>query len=84
MPDPAYFPFASLTAETLVPDAFPRTKPVQPSLFSWFWNIFGASTEKTTRFTLPKYPEHQDDVNLATALQYCEYCDLLSNFCAAN
>ena len=71
-PDPTYFPFASLTAEALAPDVF-SAKPSDSSLFGWFWNIFGASTQKTGRFTIPKYGAHQGDIDLATALQYCKW-----------
>jgi aromatic amino acid aminotransferase I / 2-aminoadipate transaminase len=76
MPDPTYFPFASISADALVPDAFPRNKP-SSSLFTWFWNIFGASTERTERFTIPKFGQSPGDVDLATTLQYCEWRDIL-------
>ncbi|KAF8520678.1 pyridoxal phosphate-dependent transferase [Gautieria morchelliformis] len=69
-PDPAYFPFASLSADALLPDAFPRTKPSESSLLGWFWSIFGKPSEKTARFTVPKYRAQPGDVDLATALQY--------------
>ena len=72
MPDPSYFPFESISADVLAPNAFPRTKPSQSSLFSWFWNIFGTSTEKTDRFTVPKFGQ-PGDIDLATTLQYCEW-----------
>ncbi|KAJ3014187.1 hypothetical protein NUW54_g1370 [Trametes sanguinea] len=44
--------------------------PSESSL-SWLWKLFGSNRkEKTSSITIPKFPAHPDDVNLATALQY--------------
>ena len=70
-PNPSYFPFSTIHVDALVADSFaPITMAERLSgAFSWLWNIFG-SKEKTTPFTVKKYPEHPGDINLATALQY--------------
>ncbi|KAF8574795.1 PLP-dependent transferase [Ramaria rubella] len=72
LPDPAYFPFASISGDALIPESFPRTKPSESSLFAWFWNIFGtsASSEKFERISVPKYAAQEGDVDLAVSLQY--------------
>ncbi|KAG7449369.1 PLP-dependent transferase [Guyanagaster necrorhizus] len=71
-PSPEYFPFSTVSGETLIPDSFPLTTQSSSS-FSWFWKLFGAGAskkEKTTSFTINKWPTHTGDLNLATALQY--------------
>ncbi|KIK06739.1 hypothetical protein K443DRAFT_88812 [Laccaria amethystina LaAM-08-1] len=69
LPSPEYFPFASITADALVPDAFSWT-PDNGSSFAWIWNLFSATKEKTTQVSIPKYSTKPEDLNLATALQY--------------
>ncbi|KIY42913.1 PLP-dependent transferase [Fistulina hepatica ATCC 64428] len=70
-PNPMYFPFHTLSAEVLEKDAYPLELPAQSSSFSWFWRLFGSkSAERTTSFTIPKYPLKPDDINLAVSLQY--------------
>ncbi|TDL29994.1 PLP-dependent transferase [Rickenella mellea] len=67
LPDPAYFPIANLSADTLVQDSFDLSAPPalpQPSSspFSWLWNLFSSSsqvprpTERTAHISIPKYP----------------------------
>lgn len=48
------------------------TNSPSESSLSWLWKIFsGARKEKTNTITIPKFTDHpQDEVNLATALQY--------------
>ncbi|KAK0453901.1 pyridoxal phosphate-dependent transferase [Armillaria borealis] len=63
-PSPEYFPFSTVSGETLIPESFPLTAQVI---------LFGAGAgkkEKTTSFTINKWPAHTGDLNLATALQY--------------
>lgn len=68
MPAEDYFPFADISADVLIPDSFSvQAKPESP--LAWFWSLFGGK-EKTTSFTIPKYPSSPDEVNLAVALQY--------------
>ena len=71
MPHPSYFPFSAVHVDALVANSFaPITlEERQSGTFSWLWNIFG-SKEKTTPFTVKKYPEHPGDINLAASLQY--------------
>lgn len=69
LPSPEYFPFASITADALVPDAYSWT-PDNRSPLAWIWNLFSATREKTTQVSIPKYPNKPEDLNLATALQY--------------
>jgi len=71
LPNAQYFPIASISGELLAPDSFPlKTEPEESSL-SWFWKLFSRSDkERTTTFTVDKYPKHPGDLNLATGLQY--------------
>lgn len=71
MPHPSYFPFSAIHVDALVSNSF---APVplegrQSGAFSWLWNIF-ESKEKTVPFTVKKYPDHPEDIDLATTLQY--------------
>ncbi|PSR73704.1 hypothetical protein PHLCEN_2v10623 [Hermanssonia centrifuga] len=71
MPHPSYFPFADISASALVPDSFSLESTPRESALSWVWKLFGAGPkEKTTTITVPKFPSHADDINLAVALQY--------------
>ncbi|KAI0065787.1 PLP-dependent transferase [Artomyces pyxidatus] len=75
MPSPAYFPFASVSADILDVDAFPldNLREQASSPLAWLWRLFGTDkgTEHTTRVVVPKAPVAGDDgLNLATALQY--------------
>ncbi|KAL7282645.1 hypothetical protein ACG7TL_004118 [Trametes sanguinea] len=71
MPSPDYFPFAAISGDALVPESFSVTNTQSESSLSWLWKLFGSNRkEKTNNITIPKFPEHPDEVNLATALQY--------------
>ncbi|OBZ70291.1 Aromatic amino acid aminotransferase C56E4.03 [Grifola frondosa] len=70
LPSEAYFPFANISGEALVPESFSLSPVQQESSLSWIWKLFGASKEKTNPITIPKYPTATDDINLAVALQY--------------
>ncbi|KIJ57164.1 hypothetical protein M422DRAFT_57580 [Sphaerobolus stellatus SS14] len=73
LPDPSYFPFASISADALLPDSFDRKDANSgSSLFGWFWNMFGAgSSEKSERFSIPKYGDGKEGtIDLASHLQY--------------
>ncbi|KAF9075867.1 PLP-dependent transferase [Rhodocollybia butyracea] len=71
LPNAAYFPFASVTGEILVPDSFPLKTNSEESSLSWFWKLFSRSDkEKTATFTVGKYPKHSGDLALESALQY--------------
>ncbi|KAM0789987.1 hypothetical protein ACM66B_005319 [Microbotryomycetes sp. NB124-2] len=66
LPSPEYFPYESISAQVLAPNAYKTTE----SSFSWLWSLF--SSRPTTQFTIPKY-EHDakpDSIQLSTALQY--------------
>lgn len=56
------------------PDTFkPKAAHEAQSPLAWFLNLFtGSSTDTTSTkpITVPKYPEHEGDINLATSLQY--------------
>ncbi|KAI0089178.1 PLP-dependent transferase [Irpex rosettiformis] len=74
LPHPDYFPFADVSANVLVHDAYSlEPSEERSSSLSWVWKLFGAgsSKEKTTGITIPKYvSDANKEVNLATALQY--------------
>ncbi|KAJ3501035.1 hypothetical protein NLJ89_g9522 [Agrocybe chaxingu] len=71
LPSPEYFPFDAVKADGLFSSTFPATTaPQAKSTFSWLWDIFSASKVATTPITIPKFPEHSNDINLATYLQY--------------
>jgi aromatic amino acid aminotransferase I / 2-aminoadipate transaminase len=76
LPSPDYFPFTSISADTLPVDAFPLIVPHSTSApssspFSWLWRLFGASKDDTTRVEIPHKPRPGDGgLNLTTALQY--------------
>ncbi|KAH7105132.1 PLP-dependent transferase [Auriculariales sp. MPI-PUGE-AT-0066] len=70
MPDPSYFPFATIGGDSMVHDSFSISPPEKPTLASWFWNLFGVSKDKTEPLTIPRFPEHPGDVSLAESLQY--------------
>ena len=73
-PSPEYFPFASVSAEALVPNSF-AVSPNDPdfaSNLSWFWKLFSSKTERTEFISVPKYSTGppEDVVSLEVALQY--------------
>ncbi|KAL6309824.1 PLP-dependent transferase [Sparassis latifolia] len=72
LPNEACFPFASISADALIPESFSLKNAPQESSLSWIWKLFGRGTpkERTTPISIPKYPDSPDDVNLAIALQY--------------
>ncbi len=78
IPSPDYFPFASISADVLPPDAFPLNAPRATSFASapssalgWLWRLFGTGKNDTTRVHVPREPRQGDGgLNLATALQY--------------
>ncbi|KZS93370.1 PLP-dependent transferase [Sistotremastrum niveocremeum HHB9708] len=71
VPDPAYFPFETLYADTLIKDSFRPGPAESQSPLSWFWNLFrGSEKVQTDRITIPKYTANPEDPNLAVALQY--------------
>ncbi|KAF9569073.1 PLP-dependent transferase [Agrocybe pediades] len=72
LPSTEYFPFEALKADVQPYDSF-AVKPesaAQGGPLSWIWNLFGSKKDTTIPITVPKYPEHEGDVNLAVALQY--------------
>lgn len=80
LPNTAYFPFSTLSSESLVSDSFPldassyssssdASSLLAPST-NWFWRLFG-SAETTEKITIPKAPSPSDHgLNLSVALQY--------------
>ncbi|KAF9259481.1 PLP-dependent transferase [Marasmius fiardii PR-910] len=74
LPDENYFPLSSISGDLLVPDTFPieDQKATGSNAVSWFWKLFGKSStaEKTTTFTVNRFPDKPDDLSLSTALQY--------------
>lgn len=77
LPSPEYFPFTSVSADVLPPDAFPLTtqRTTSPSVSSsplgWLWRIFGSGNDNSTRVQIPREPRQGDGgLNLATVLQY--------------
>ena len=73
-PDPSYFPFASLGGQAMASDSFSVAdeKALSGGAFSWLWNIFGASKDKTTEITVPRFPTTPGALSLAEMLQYGE------------
>ena len=74
LPDPSYFPFASIGGDAMAPDSYALTseKPANSGPLSWLWNIFGASKDKVTPITIPRYPTGPGEMSLADSLQYGE------------
>ncbi|KAJ3768951.1 pyridoxal phosphate-dependent transferase [Lentinula raphanica] len=71
LPNAGYFPFASVSGEILAPDSFPLETGSKDSSLSWFWKLFSRSEkERTSTFTVGKYPKHPGDLNLESGLQY--------------
>lgn len=82
LPSTAYFPFSTLSSDSLVCDSFPLTASSSSSSSSnasslltpstnWFWRLFGSSSESTEKITIPKAPSPTDNgLNLSIALQY--------------
>lgn len=69
LPSPAYFPFDSLSGEIQASDALPATPSRPTSTLSWLWSYLSSKKADTT-ISIPKYPAHPGDINLATTLQY--------------
>ncbi|KAF9061386.1 pyridoxal phosphate-dependent transferase [Rhodocollybia butyracea] len=70
LPSAEYFPFASVTGEILVQNSFPLNTESESSR-NWFWKLFSrAEKERTTSFTVDKYPKHPGDLSLESSLQY--------------
>ncbi|KAF8524564.1 PLP-dependent transferase [Hysterangium stoloniferum] len=69
LPSPDYFPIANIHVDALVPNSYSRKGSTEASFFGWFWSMFG-KTEKTERYTIPKFGAHDGDIDLAKALQY--------------
>jgi aromatic amino acid aminotransferase I len=71
LPNPAYFPFDSISADTLIPPSFATSADSEKKgPFSWIWGLFSNRKDATSPITIPKYPKDPTDLNLATALQY--------------
>ena len=77
LPSPDYFPFTSVSADILSPNAFPVTtqRTTSPSVSSsplgWLWRLFGPGNDDSTRVEVPREPRRGDGgLNLANALQY--------------
>ncbi|KAK4047631.1 hypothetical protein OIV83_005289 [Microbotryomycetes sp. JL201] len=66
LPSPEYFPYETISAQVLAPNAYKTTQ----SSFQWLWSLF--SSRPTTQFTIPKYEQDAkpDSIQLSTALQY--------------
>jgi aromatic amino acid aminotransferase I / 2-aminoadipate transaminase len=80
LPNPDYFPFASLEAKTLPIDYYSASPSAEAEAtgLSWLWNLFSNSSAKHMgHIAIPKYvTDPTKDVNLATALQYGEWLHL--------
>ncbi|KAG8941538.1 hypothetical protein FRC03_004355, partial [Tulasnella sp. 419] len=78
MPHPDYFPFHTLSAQVLTPEAYearPLPGASTESTFGWFWRLFGMAENtkpKTDDITIPKYDPSGDRaaVQLSQTLQY--------------
>lgn len=72
LPDPSYFPFASIGGDAMVPDSFALqpTKPAAAGPLAWLWSMFGAAKERTEILRVPRFAEAAGGIDLATALQY--------------
>ncbi|KAJ7276368.1 pyridoxal phosphate-dependent transferase [Mycena haematopus] len=68
LPSPDYFPFSDVSSNILVANSFPIERDQDSSSFSWLWKLLGGGKEKTTQVTVPKYPAHPGDINLATVI----------------
>lgn len=73
LPNPSYFPFSAIHVDALVSNSFApiSLEERRSGAFSWLSNMFGLGPkEKTTPFTVKKYPDHPGDIDLVTPLQY--------------
>lgn len=71
-PSPDYFPWESISAEAMVPHAYPISTDSErssASMLGWLWNLFQPSIPTKT-LTVPKYQVDPKKPQLATALQY--------------
>ncbi|KAF8313877.1 PLP-dependent transferase [Clavulina sp. PMI_390] len=75
LPHPDYFPFDSLSAQALVPDAFSiessasNLSSESSGMFNWLWQLFGSSVPTKT-MVVPKYDADPAAMQLSSALQY--------------
>ncbi|KAF6762648.1 pyridoxal phosphate-dependent transferase [Ephemerocybe angulata] len=70
LPSPDVFPFSSVGADILLPNAFPsQTEPSKTPL-SWLWNIFSSGKPKTVAIEIPRHASTPGQLDLATVLQY--------------
>ena len=83
IPAPAYFPFETLGAQYLTPDAFPldpsgtapQTEQSEPGILTWLSSLFSASVKSnavpTSDFTIARFAEDpQKDFQISTLMQY--------------
>jgi hypothetical protein len=61
-------PFESLSGQALIPNSYKTSE----SSFAWIKSFFESKAPKTTTFTIPKYADDAQAVQLSTALQYGE------------
>ncbi|KAB5595415.1 Peptidyl-prolyl cis-trans isomerase-like 4 [Ceratobasidium theobromae] len=69
-PPASLFPYETMSADVLLPTAYPVKSPT--GLVSWLWSIF-SHKPATSRITIPKYAGPDDGpsaLQLSTALQY--------------
>ncbi|ORY77211.1 pyridoxal phosphate-dependent transferase [Leucosporidium creatinivorum] len=66
LPSPAYFPFESLSGQALIPNSYKTSE----SNFAWIKSFFESKAPKTTTFTIPKFADDAQAIQLSTALQY--------------
>ncbi|KAF5331715.1 hypothetical protein D9611_007705 [Ephemerocybe angulata] len=70
LPSPDVFPFSSVGADILLPNAFPsQTEPSKAPL-SWLWNLFSSGKPKTVPIEIPRHASTPGQLDLATVLQY--------------
>ncbi|KZV91193.1 PLP-dependent transferase [Exidia glandulosa HHB12029] len=70
LPDPSYFPFASIGGEAMAADAYAVQSQTMPKKQGWLDWLLGKGNDKTSTITIPRYPAAKGEMSLADSLQY--------------
>ncbi|EGU13534.1 hypothetical protein RTG_00264 [Rhodotorula toruloides ATCC 204091] len=70
LPPPELFPFETISATSLQRNSF---KTTQVGFGQWLWNWFAGLAGKTDEWTIRKWEEEKDKIQLSSALQYGDW-----------